>query len=339
MTGGGTAGHVTPNLAIADAIKEATSKSEIYYFGSYNGLEKELAKRAGFKFTGISTGKLRRYFDLQNFLDLGRIPLGFFQAFKELGKVQPRVVFSKGGFVAVPVVLAARARGIPVITHESDSIPGLATKISAPFAKKILLAYEEAAEYLPKYKKKIKVVGNPVRSDLFKGSAARAKKITGFKRQVLLVVGGSTGSMELNNLLLKEKEKLIKDFDIVHITGDKKGHAKKEAHNYSLPYLHDEMKDFLALASLALSRAGASACAEFESLGIPTLLFPLGLNASRGDQISNAKAMAKKHDFMRLYNPREELFKQLHMLPKRKKTLNKNSAAKKIAALILDQCK
>lgn len=339
MTGGGTAGHVTPNLAIADAITETTSDIEIYYFGSYKGIEKDLAKRAGFKFIGISTGKLRRYFDPQNLLDLGRIPLGIAQAFRHLGKVKPQVVFSKGGFVAVPVVLAARMRGISVITHESDSIPGLATKISAPFAKKILLAYEEAAKYLPKHKKKIKVVGNPVRSDLFKADKSQAQKITGFKRPVLLVVGGSTGSMELNNLLLDEKEKLTKYFDIVHITGDKKGSLKKEEHYYSVPYLHDEMKDFLALASLALSRAGASTCAEFESLGLPTLLFPLGLNASRGDQIANAKAMAKKHNFMRLYDPSKNLTEQLKKLPVRKKTPNKNSAAATIAKLILDQCK
>lgn len=300
MTGGGTAGHVVPNLAIAEAI-DSTSKGKvkITYFGSYNGVENKLIQRTKIPYQAVTTGKLRRYFDLKNFIDLFRIPIGIVQAWSKLGRIKPDLVFSKGGFVAVPIVFGAWLRRIPIVIHESDAIPGLATKLSAPFAKTILLAYKDAKIGLKKYKSKIHVVGNPVRENVSKGSEAKAKKITGFsgKKPVLLVMGGSTGSRQINEIISLEKSKLIKTYDIIHLTGDGKGRKIKEKHYFSLAYVHEELKDFYALASLALSRAGATALSELEVLGMPTLLYPLGTGSSRGDQIANANAMAKKHKF------------------------------------------
>ena len=204
LTGGGTAGHVVPNIAIATAIKK---QAKFSYIGSRKGPEGQLCKKAGIHFEAISTGKLRRYFDLNNFLDLFRIPLGIFQAWIILGRLKPDLVFSKGGFVGFPVVVAAWLRRIPVLIHESDAIPGLTTKISAPFAKKILLGFSEAKHEMGKHKKKCIFVGNPVRSEIFNGSIAKGKKLTGFKckKPVLLVMGGSSGAQQINQIIKKKR--------------------------------------------------------------------------------------------------------------------------------------
>lgn len=341
MTGGGTAGHVVPNLAIADAIIAGTKSKKIdvkiSYIGSHNGIERKLLEHEKLPFYSVSTGKLRRYFDLKNFIDLFKIPLGICQAWILLGRLQPDVVFSKGGFVGFPVVVGAWFRRIPVVIHESDAISGLATKLSAPFAERILLAYEQAKDGLGKYDFKIKVIGTPVRKSLLKGSKTRAKKLTGFsgKRPVLLVVGGSTGSQQVNDIVALERERLMKTYDVIHLTGKGKGRKKKEKHFFSLPYAQDEMKDLYALASLALSRAGSTALAEHEALGLPTLLYPLGLHQSRGDQIANAKAATYKHKFFRVADETKSASSQLKLLPKRSGKRIVNNVADKIANLLL----
>lgn len=302
--------------------------------GSHRGIEVSLAKRAKLPYVGISTGKLRRYFDLQNLLDLFRIPLGFAQAFLKLGRLKPDVLFSKGGYVAVPVVWAAWLRRIPIVIHESDAAAGLATKLTAPLAQHIFLGYKEAAKSLKKHKSKLSVVGNPIRKDLNKGSKTRAQKLTKFKgRKVLLVMGGSTGSGQLNQLVKDEKDSLTKHYDIIHITGEGKGRARREPHYYALPYAHDEMKDFYALADLAISRAGAGSLAELEATGTPALLYPLGLESSRGDQILNAKALAKKSPAYKIAELQKSAASQLKALKKTKPS--PNTAAAKIAATLL----
>lgn len=325
-----------PNLAIADAIVIATKgKAKITYFGSYRGVENELIQRTGLPYQAVMTGKLRRYFDLRNFVDIFRVPIGILQAWSKLGRIQPDIVFSKGGFVAVPVVIAAWFRRIPIVIHESDAIPGLATKITSPFARTILVGYKEAK--LGKYDFKTKVSGNPVRGDIAKGTKSQAKLYTGFtgKKPVLLVMGGSTGSQQINDMIRLEKEHLTKTYDIIHITGEGKGRKKKEKHYYSIPYAHEELKDFYALASLALSRAGATVLSELESLQLPTLLYPLGTEASRGDQIANAHAMALKHKFFILADESLTASAQLSRLPKRKATKEKSTVAEEIAALLI----
>jgi len=327
------------------AVKSTSKKPHFTYIGSRDGIERELAKRAGIEYHAVSTGKLRRYFNLKNFTDLFRIPLGIFQAYSILGKSTPDLIFSKGGFVGAPVVWAGWARGIPVIIHESDAIPGLTTKITAPFAKKILFGYKEAADKLEGSKKTsckcssaIQVTGNPVRQKILKGSAARAKKLTGFKgkKPVLLVMGGSKGAQQINQIVKEEKAQLTKTFDIVHLTGQ--GKKKKSPGYFSAPYLHEEMKDIYALASLALSRAGANSLAELEALKAPTLLYPLGLASSRGDQVANAKASATAHPkLFKIADPNKSAHAQLLKMPKRKKVALKKSqiiAAQKIAKIL-----
>lgn len=349
LTGGGTGGHVVPNLAIAEAIRVLTNGgasnggAKLSYIGSRHGVERKLAKKAGISFESIPVGKLRRYFDLRNFADAFRVPLGIFQAWLKLGRLKPDLVFSKGGFVGFPVVFAAYLRGIPAITHESDSIPGLATKLSARFAKKVFLGYEEAATELRKFKEKLEFVGNPVRDEIFKGSAARAKKLTGFsgKKPVLLVMGGSGGSQQINEIVGMEKARLMEIFDLIHITGEGKGGSRKTEAYFPVTYVHEELKDFYALASLALSRAGANSIAELEALQIPTLLYPLGRYASRGDQMANAQAISMKSKLFTISDEKKNAHSQLLLLPKRKKSprkndVAKNDVAKNIATLLLN---
>lgn len=297
-------------------------------------------QQAEIPYYAISTGKLRRYFDWQNFLDLFRIPFGVIQAWWVLGLMRPHVVFSKGGFVAFPVVLAAWLRRIPVLIHDSDAIPGLATKLSAPFAEKILLAYETAHLELHRYEEKIEVVGNPVRLSIYDGDEQKAKKMTGFKgdRPVLLVMGGSSGSQQLNTLVKKEKEKLLQTFDVVHISGDSaaaKAHEKKEKHYLQLAYVDKGMNDLYALASLALTRAGANTLAELHALQIPALLYPLGRHASRGDQMANAHVMCVESDLFLLADEAEEAYPQLLSLPARPKKPVVSTTTEKLAWLLL----
>lgn len=289
----------------------------------------------------ISTGKLRRYFSWQNFLDLFRIPLGVIQAWWVLGLMRPDVVFSKGGFVAFPVVLAAWVRSIPIVIHDSDAIPGLATKLSAPFAEKILLAYETAHMELSRYEKKIEVVGNPVRLTIYDGDAKKAQKMTGFdgKRPVLLVMGGSSGSEQLNTLVKSEKEELLQSFDVIHISGDAAASAKalvkKEKHYLQLAYVDKGMNDLYALASLALSRAGANTLAELHTLQIPALLYPLGRHASRGDQVANAQVMSLESDLFLIADETLPAYPQLLSLPTRPTTPIVSTTTEKLAWLLL----
>jgi len=266
------------------------------------------------------------------------------QAFFKLLRHRPKVVFSKGGYVGFPVVFAAWLLGIPVMIHESDAIPGLATKMCAPFAQKIFLGYEAAAEALNHVANKLEVVGNPVRLDLYDGKITVAKKWTGFsgKRPVLLVMGGSSGSLELNKKIEKQKKELMKVYDIVHVTGEGKSTRSKSIPSnnksyVSVPFVGEKLKDLYALASLALTRAGAGTLAELEALQIPALLFPLGTHASRGDQIANAQALCKKSNLYRLGEDVPTLLSQLAKLPARPTRHVENSATERIALTLLSE--
>lgn len=333
---------MVPNLALVDAIRER-SKSEkikvrLSYMGSRKGPEATMIKKAGIPFYGVTTGKLRRYFDLRNFADCFRVPFGVMEAWMKLGKLKPDLVFSKGGFVALPVVFAAWLRGITVVIHESDSVPGLTTKLCAPFAKMILLGYREAESGLEKYAKKILVLGTPIRKEILEGDKKKAAKLLGFsgEKPVLLVMGGSGGSQEINKKILKEKTALTKTYDLLHLLGSGKGKTVREAHYVAMPFVdEEELRHYYALASLALSRAGATALAELEALMLPTLLYPLGLDSSRGDQIANAKVQASKHDFFLIADSKKSVAQQLVQLPKRSKKIHPSRAADKIVDLIL----
>ncbi len=288
LTGGGTAGHVTPNIALIPSLKSEGWNVE--YIGSYNGMEKELIEKENIPYYGISSGKLRRYLSKENFKDPFKVMKGYFEACKLLKKIKPQVVFSKGGFVTVPVVLAARTLGIPVIIHESDMTPGLANKIAMRGAKTICVNFEETLKYVGE---KGVLTGSPIRKELFEGDKQRAYRLCGFKqvKPVLLMMGGSSGAVKINTVLREALPELLKRFNIIHICG--KGNLDQSKLGVE-GYASSELADLFAATDIMLSRAGANALAEIVALNIPSLLIPLSAAASRGDQILNAKAMSAK---------------------------------------------
>ena len=291
MTGGGTAGHVTPNIALMPALQEAGY--EITYIGSYNGMEKELIEAQKIPYIGISSGKLRRYFDWKNFSDPFKVLKGYGQAISILRKLKPDVVFSKGGFVSVPVVLAAKHCHIPAIIHESDITPGLANKIAIRGAKKVCCNFPETMKYLPA--EKAVLTGSPIRRELFHGDAEKSLHYCGFpdhNKPVLLIVGGSSGSKVINEAVRKVLPELLEQFYIIHLCG--KGNLDEKLKGVigyaQFEYASAELTDMFALADLAISRAGANAICELLALRKPNILIPLSAAASRGDQILNANS-------------------------------------------------
>lgn len=295
MTGGGTAGHVTPNIALMPALMEAGY--EISYIGSYSGMEKELIEAQNIPYYGISSGKLRRYFDWKNFSDPFKVLKGYGQAVSLMKKLKPDVVFSKGGFVSVPVVLAASRCHIPAIIHESDITPGLANKIAVRGAKKVCCNFPETINYLPQGKAVL--TGSPIRQRLFHGNAANARALCHFpddSKPVLLVIGGSSGSKVINETIRGILPSLLEDFYLIHLCG--KGNLDDSLNSHAgyaqFAYAGEELPDLFALADLAVSRAGANSICELLALHKPNILIPLSAGASRGDQILNANSFKKQ---------------------------------------------
>ena len=294
LTGGGTAGHVTPCIALLPALKE--EGYDIQYIGSYNGIEKKLIEEYNIPYHGISSGKLRRYFDPKNFSDPLKVVKGYFEARKILKKLKPNIIFSKGGFVTVPVVLAAKKYKIPVIIHESDMTPGLANKIAIPAAKKVCANFPETLKHLPEGKAVL--TGTPIRKELFTGNKLKGLDFCGFtaNKPVILIVGGSSGSKAINDLIRGILPTLLREYQIVHLCGKNnldsslnglKGYVQYE-------YVKQELSDLLAAADLVISRAGANAICELLALRKPNLLIPLPQASSRGDQILNAESFEKQ---------------------------------------------
>lgn len=294
LTGGGTAGHVTPNIALIPGLKRMGY--EIRYIGSYDGIEKKLIEDIGIPYTGISSGKLRRYMSAKNFTDPFRVLKGYSEAKSFMKSYKPDVVFSKGGFVSVPVVLAAKKYKIPVIIHESDMTPGLANKLSIPSATKVCHNFPETAEYLPKGKAVL--TGSPIRAELLKGDSEKGLAMCGFKndKPVIMVIGGSLGAVAVNNAVREALPELLKSFHIVHLCGKGKMDSSLEnTEGYKqFEYIKDELKDLFAMSDIIISRAGANAICEISALKKPSILIPLSANASRGDQILNANSFKKQ---------------------------------------------
>ncbi len=292
MTGGGTAGHVNPNLALMPKLKQLSY--EIKYIGSRDGIEKEIIEKVKTPYFAIASGKLRRYFDLKNFSDPFKVGAGFFQSLAILRREKPDIVFSKGGFVSVPVVAAARFLKIPVLAHESDLTPGLANRLASRFVDRLLVTFPDT---LPKIGEKAILVGSPIRDDLFKGDADLAKKNAGFSQEkpVLLVMGGSIGSVKINTSLRRILPDLLKTFNIIHLCGKNNlDESLVSTSGYKqYEYVVDEMKDILNAADIIVSRAGANSIFEFLALKKPNLLIPLSMSSSRGDQIENAESFSK----------------------------------------------
>ncbi len=288
FTGGGTGGHVTPNLALMDAAR--ARGWQVFYIGSASGIEREMVRKAGASFYTVSSGKLRRYFSWSNFVDPIRVIFGVFQAFFLLGRLQPDLVFSKGGFVAVPVVVSAWLRRIPVVSHESDVTPGLANRLCYPFCRRICVTFEVTLQHLPFAK--VVFTGTPVRSAILNGDAHRGRQFLGFDKSkpTLLVFGGSLGASVINEAVRQVLPELLERFQVVHVTGrdnidetlDCQGYRQKE-------FIGEEFGDVLASSSVVVSRAGANSLYELLVTRKPHLLIPLTKAASRGDQLVNAK--------------------------------------------------
>lgn len=291
LTGGGTAGHVTPNIALIPHLKAAGY--EIIYIGSYDGIEKRLiADFPEIPYYGIATGKFRRYLDLKNLTDPFRVLKGYSEAKKLLKQEKPDVLFSKGGFVSVPVVRAAASLHIPCIIHESDMTPGLANKLCIPVAKKICCNFPETLKMLPE--EKAVLTGSPIREELSTGNKIAALELCNFTalKPVLMVVGGSLGAASINQVVRAALDQLLEDFQIIHICGkDKVDETLSSVNGYKqFEYLKTELKDVFAMADVVISRAGANAICELLALKKPNLLIPLPADASRGDQLLNASS-------------------------------------------------
>ena len=305
LTGGGTAGHVTPNLALMPRLKDLGY--QIVYIGSYDGIEREIISKTGTKYLGIATGKLRRYFDLKNFTDPFKVLKGYGEAKKYLKKIRPDVVFSKGGFVAVPVVLAAKSLKIPVIIHESDMTPGLANKICFPAARKVCCNFPETMDYLPPDKAVLS--GSPIRQELFNGSREQGLSFCGFSedKPVLLIIGGSLGSVAVNQAVRSALGQLLQDYQIIHLCG--KGNLDPSLDGLTgyaqFEFISEELPDLMAAADLVISRAGANSICELLALQKPNILIPLPASSSRGDQLLNAESF-RKQGFSRVL-PEEEV--------------------------------
>ena len=296
LTGGGTAGHVSLNEAIIPSLQEAGYS--VHYIGSHEGIEKELISGAfpDVPYHSISSGKLRRYFSMKNFTDPFKVLAGIGQAFSSIRKVKPSVIFSKGGFVSVPVVIAAKLANVPVVVHESDVTPGLANKLALPFASHIFTVFKETVKHLPS--DKATCTGSIIRQQLFEGNREKGFALCGFtaNKPVLLVMGGSLGSVVLNDALRSNIHELLKTYQIIHLCG--KGNVDESLlgiEGYKqFDYVTTELPDLLHVADIIVSRAGSNSIFEFLALHKPMLLIPLSAAKSRGDQILNANLFKKQ---------------------------------------------
>lgn len=305
FAGGGTGGHIYPGLAVCDELRSLAEKNnqeiKIIWLGNSSGMDKNLVEKSGSVdlFVGIPSGKLRRYFSLKNFSDLFKIFAGLVKSFFVLLRLRPAILFSKGGFVSVPPCVAARFLRIPVFTHECDFTPGLATRLNSKFASKILVSYDETKFFLPKEKRELTVVtGNPVRPVFYNTNPEEGRKFLFSERSdydpekpLLLVLGGSLGAHQINELVASNLDWLAERFNVVHQCGAKDADSMPKNHpGYFLhPFIYKEMSDVISAADIVLSRAGANSIWECSVLGKPMVLIPLCGSGTRGDQVDNAR--------------------------------------------------
>lgn len=294
LTGGGTAGHVTPNIALIPELQE--QGYEIHYIGSYDGIESRLIADLGIPYYGIASGKLRRYIDPKNLSDPFKVLKGYGQARRLLKKIDPDIVFSKGGFVSVPVVVAAKSCHIPCVIHESDMTPGLANKICIPCAQRVCTNFPETMEHIPSHKAVL--TGSPIRQELFHGNRQQGLDFCDFdnSKPVLLIIGGSLGAVRVNEAVRAILPQLLEQYHIIHLCGKGKidNSLMKVAGYAQYEYIKSELSDLMAAADVVISRAGANAICELLALRKPNILIPLSAQASRGDQILNATSFEKQ---------------------------------------------
>ena len=292
----GTAGHINPGLAIANKIKEKEPNSEIMFIGTTRGLENDLVPRAGYELKTIEAYGLSKKVSIENIKKMIKTFKGYGEAKKIIKELKPDVIFSKGGFVSVPVVIAGKQCKVPTIIHESDMTPGLANKLAIPSATKVCCNFPETLSHLPK--EKAVLTGSPIRKELMLGDRKKALDFCGLteEKPILLIMGGSQGSVIVNNAVRAILPELLKEFSIIHLCG--KGKVEQsllgQKGYVQFEYIQKELNDLFALADIILSRAGANAICEILALRKPNLLIPLSVNASRGDQILNARSFERQ---------------------------------------------
>jgi len=294
FTGGGTGGHIYPGLAIAARLKELIPV-RIFWIGSETGMDRGIVEKAGLEFFGIPSGKLRRYFSLQNISDVFRVGAGFLAAHRILKREKPALLFSKGGFVSVPPCIAAASLDIPVFSHESDYSPGLATRINSRFAERIFIPYKESARFISGTTgPKLCVSGNPIRPEFAAADPAKGRAFLGLadSERMMLVLGGSLGSREINGLVREALPELTRHYTLVHQTGEHNDVQEASGRYKPYAYFGDEIPHVIAAAELVLCRSGAGTIWECGSLRKPMVLVPLRGSGTRGDQVENARLFA-----------------------------------------------
>lgn len=289
LTGGGTAGHCTPNLALLPYLKNDFDK--IVYVGSENGIERNILENYNIPYYPIPCAKLIRGKSLKNLSMPFTVMNGIIKAGKILDKIKPDVIFSKGGYVSIPTVIAASKRKIPVISHESDYTIGLANRISAKYSKRVLTSFPDTAKTV----KNGEYVGSPIRKSLFTADKTEALKSFGFSGQkpIILVTGGSQGAKAINQTIRNALPYLLPKYDVLHVCGKNNLLNEKTPKGYFQTEYINKMENAFAVASICISRAGANTLFELMSLKIPCVLIPLPKGNSRGDQILNAKYFQK----------------------------------------------
>jgi len=305
FTGGGTLGHVIPALSVAEELRKRAPDADIVYIGSQKENEREYVVSHGFEFIAIPAGKLRRYFSFENLVDIFRLLIGIVRAFFLIGRLRPDIVFSKGGYVSVPVVLAAALRGVPVITHESDISMGLANRINARFARRICLGFDTVHG-----DERYVYTGNPVRRDLIECMQ------TPDERPLLLILGGSLGAQSLNECIYAHLDELTERAYVVHQTGPTGRNIVHENYEHH-EFIADELPSLIKRASLVISRAGANAISELRWAAVPMVLAPIRTNASRGDQIENARFLEERGEALVGWNDEELIEKAVRLLEDR----------------------
>ncbi len=340
-TGGGTAGHIFPIFPIDHELVAQNSSIKRFFIGRKNNKEQAIVEKEGIEFIPIESGKLRRYFSIQNFFDLFKVIFAFFQAIIILHKRKPNLLFSKGGYVTVPVVCAAKVLGIPIVCHESDATLGLANTIAIRFASCMCIAYEEVKESIKKkYHHKCVVTGVPTR--LQKGEYGDGKK---YPSPLIAFFGGSQGAIQINNLVLSNIDELTKQAYVVHQTGINKGNIAPRDNYEAHEFIEKEYIDILGQADIVISRSGATSLADYIEMEVPSILIPLGKDASRGDQILNARYLEKRGGAIVLSSEREliptikELLRHRDKLDEMKlklRHMHSRRAETLIASIILD---
>lgn len=309
LTGGGTGGHVVPNIAVIEELRKNADNNaetlEILYVGSKGGIEKKMIEKHNVNIVCIYCGKLRRYFSLDNFLDFFKVPVGIFQAYKILKKFKPDVVFSKGGYVSLPVSIAAGMLKIPLLVHESDLNPGLANKLSFRFASKILLSFEESKSFIESIagidENNIIVTGNPIRKINFEGDADRGRRIVNGHKPIIFIMGGSLGANQINQLVWGCLKEILEDFDVIHQVGKGNLNSQIAYDGYKqFEFINEELPDIYAACDMIVSRGGANSLFEIALLKKKALIIPLSNESSRGDQVENANVFVEKIGFSML---------------------------------------